>query len=113
MYGRLRTRNISHLRLFLFLAANPDVFFMSETSDPRIVADDLGVGVPMLNRLARWENDLGLFFIALEMGYDFCWMCRSRRRQEVDSSGGDLKEPFSFYQWRMRNLVGLVDKPVQ
>lgn len=72
--------------------------FMSKTADLRIVADGLGMLVPMLDRLAPWIDDSRFSLIISRTGFDLVLECFAfRRGQQYDLARVDLEEPFFLY----------------
>lgn len=58
--------------IFSFVATTANRVLMSRTTDPRIVADGLGVLIPMPDRLVCSIDDLGLFPINYKIGFGPC-----------------------------------------
>lgn len=91
-----------------FVAAACGGVFMSNTGDPRIVGDGLGVFVPMRNGFPRWIDNLGFFPIICNTGFDFvlayfAFCCG----QMADWSCVDLEDPFFLCLWRTGEVVAL------
>lgn len=96
-----------------FIAAARNVVFIVATADPPTAAVRLVVLVRILDRLARWIDDLGFISDVHYTLFDHALAYVSfHLTQGVDCSFFSLRDPFSLYRWRMGKVIGLGDKRV-
>lgn len=81
--------------LAFFVAVACDVFFMSKTTDRRIVARGLTLLVSTPYRLARWIDHLGFSTVVCKTGFEPVLVYAAfQRGQQVDWCCIDLEDPF-------------------
>lgn len=105
---------ITELQVFVliwFIAAAREGIFRLKKAGLGIVAEGLGLLIPMPDRLARYITDFGFFGIIYKMGFDpvlrYVAFCLGR---EVDLSCVDVKNLFFLCHWRTKEVLGLTEE---